>query len=66
VPKLYVVFVTVRVHELEDRVLVPVASLLVLLVEVSVKEVALLVNSRVTAIFTSAALKISPLTNRKV
>src|SRR5262249_24546005 len=47
-------------------VLGPVASLLVLSAEVSLKEVALLVNSRVTAIFTSAALKISPLTNRKV
>src|SRR5215475_3717603 len=35
VPALYVVFVTVRVHESEEMVLVPVASLLVLSVEVS-------------------------------
>ena len=65
-PALYLVFVTVSVHVPEEMVLGPVASLLVLLAEVSLKEVELLVNSRVTAIFTSAALKISPLTNRKV
>ena len=65
-PKLYVVLVTVRVHESEDRVLVPFASLLVLTTEVSVKELALLLKFRVTSVFTSAALKIPPLANRKV
>ena len=65
-PELYVVLVTVRVHEPEERVLVPEAVLSPLSVEVSVKELALLVNSRVTAILISAGLKISPLKNRKI
>lgn len=65
-PDLYVVLVTVSVHESEERVLVPDAVLLVLSAEVSVKELALLVKCRVTTIFTSMALKISPLANRKV
>jgi len=60
------VLVTSSVHEPEEMVLVPDAVLLVLSEEVSVKELALLVNFRVTAIFTRAALKISPLANRKV
>jgi len=66
VPELYVVLVTVSVHEPEETVLLPDALLLVLSAEVSVKELALLVNWSVTTIFTSAALKISPLVNRNV
>jgi hypothetical protein len=60
------VFVNVSVHEPEERILIPDAVLLVLSAEVSVKELALLVNSSVTGIFTSAGWKISPLANRKV
>jgi hypothetical protein len=44
----------------------PDALLLVLLTEVSVKEVALLVKARVTGTFTSTALKTCPLANRKL
>ena len=65
-PDLYVVLVTVSVHEPEERTLVPDAVLSVLSAEVSVKDVALLVNFRVTATFTNAALKIFPSVNRNV
>jgi len=63
---LNVVSVTVSVHEPEEMVLLPDAVLLVLLAEISVKELALLVNFSVTAIFTRASLKTCPLINRKV
>jgi hypothetical protein len=66
VPDLYVLRPTDRVHEPEERKLPPVASLLVLAVEVSVKELPLLVNARVTPVVASAALKTSPLANRKL
>src|SRR5207248_2639591 len=66
VPDLYAVLVTVSVHEPEERMLVPDAVLSVLSAEVSVKELALLVNCKVTTTFASAVLKISPLVNRNV
>jgi len=66
VPVLNAVSVTVSVHEPEEMMLVPVAVLPVVLEAVSVKELALSVNFRVTAIFTRASLKTCPLINRKV
>ena len=70
VPAVNEVLVTIRVHEPEatpgSMKLFPDALLLVLSIEVSVKEVALLVNPRVTGKFISAALKTCPLANEKL
>ena len=70
VPVVNEVLVIIRVHEPAatpgSMKLPPDALLLVLLTEVSVKEVALLVKARVTGTFTSTALKTCPLANRKL